>query len=133
VEREDGILVTVGYSFGDEHINSVIFDALDVRDRLHVFSLQFGDPAEDHELITRAKSRKNLIVYGRKSAVVGGVRGDWRLHEEVDGRTAALMDIPFDSDASDPDKDEAPLTGEFRLGDFKWLGRFLDTIAGGYD
>lgn len=133
VEREDGILVTVGYSFGDEHINSVIFDALDVRDRLHVFSLQFGDPAEDHELISRAKSRKNLIVYGRKSAVIGGVAGAWRLHEPVDGRTAALMDIPFDSDASDPDRDEGALTGEFRLGDFNWLGKFLDTIAGSND
>jgi hypothetical protein len=130
VEREDGILITLGYSFGDEHINSVIFDALDVRERLHVFSLQFSDPPPHHDLIVRAKSRKNLIVYGRKRAVVGGVEGEWRLHEPVDRRLASLMDIPFDSDAGDPASNDSVLTGGFRLGDFKWFARFLDTIAG---
>lgn len=130
-EREDCILITIGYSFGDEHINAVIFDALDVRDRLHVFSLQFSDPPEDHVLMIRAKSRSNLVVYGRQHAVVGGVLGKWRLHEPVDGRLAPLMDIPFDSDAYLPDhSDEPDLSGAFRLGDFKWLARFLDTIVG---
>ncbi|MCU1526883.1 MAG: hypothetical protein JWP75_646, partial [Frondihabitans sp.] len=102
----------------------------DVSDRLHVISLQFGDPSEDHDLIVRAQSRKNLIVYGRTTAIVGGIRGSWRLHEPVDARTAALMDIPFDSDGA-PGDEGVPLTGQFRLGDFALLGRFLDTIAGG--
>lgn len=131
LEREDGILITLGYSFGDEHINSLIFEALDAHERLHVFSLQFSDPPEDHELIVRAKSRKNLIVYGRKRAVVGGVGGAWRLHEPVDDRLAPLMDVPFDSDAADPEEHEPVRTGAFRLGDFIWFARFLDTIAGG--
>lgn len=129
-EREDGILVTLGYSFGDEHINSVIFDALDVRDRLHVFSLQYEDPPDTHDLISRAKSRSNLLVYGRRKAVVGGFHGEWRLHEPVDGRIAPLMDIPFDSDASVPSDNKPALTGSFRLGDFKWFGKFLDTMVG---
>ncbi|MBB2991075.1 hypothetical protein FHR72_002548 [Mycolicibacterium iranicum] len=131
-EREDGILITLGYSFGDEHINSVIFDALDVRDRLHVFSLQFADPADDHDLISRAKGSSNLVVYGRRRAAVGGVTGEWRLHEPVDRRLAPLMDIPFDSDASLPGDDKPSLTGSFRLGDFKWFAKFLDTIVGNY-
>lgn len=130
VEREDGILITIGYSFGDEHINSVIFDALDVRDRLHVFSLQYTDPDDEHELMVRARSQRNLIVYGRRRAVVGGVAGAWRLHEPVDARLAPLMDIPFDSDAADPTTDTPALSGDFRLGDFAWFARFLDTIAG---
>lgn len=133
VDREDGILITIGYSFGDEHINSVIFDALDVRDRLHVFSLQYVDPDEDHELMVRARSQRNLIVYGRRQAIVGGVAGEWRLHEAVDVRLAPLMDIPFDSDAADPTADLPALTGAFRLGDFAWFARFLDTIAGTSD
>lgn len=130
VEREDGILITLGYSFADEHINSIIFDALDAHERLHVFSLQFSGPDENHELVIRAKSQRNLIVYGRRSAVVGGVMGKWRLHDPVDIRLAPLMDIPFDSDALDPDKDDPAVTGGFRLGDFNWFARFLDTIAG---
>jgi hypothetical protein len=131
VEREDAVLVTVGYSFGDQHINEVIFDALDTRDRMHVFALQFGDVPDDHILMQRARSRPNLLVYGRTQAVVGGVVGEWRLHEPVDGSTADLLDIPFDSHAVAPDDDGPGVTGEMRLGDFYWLGRWLDTIAGG--
>jgi SIR2-like domain len=131
VDREDAVLVTVGYSFGDQHINEVIFDALDIRDRMHVFALQFGDAADDHILMQRARSRPNLIVYGRTRAVVGGSVGDWRLHEAVDGSTAALLDIPFDSHAVEPGIDGEGVTGEMRVGDFNWLGRWLDTIAGG--
>lgn len=133
LDREDGILITIGYSFGDEHINSVIFDALDVRDRLHVFSLQYADPPDSHELAIRAQSQRNLIVYGRRRAIVGGVAGEWRLHEPIGTRLAPLMDIPFDSDASDPKLDLPALSGDFRLGDFAWFARFLDTIAGGSD
>ncbi len=131
VDREDAVLVTIGYSFGDEHINEVIFDALDIKDRMHVFALRFSDVAEGHVLMQRARSRPNLIVYGRTRAVVGGVPGDWRLHEPVDGSTAALLDIPFDSHAVEPTVDGEGVTGELRLGDFYWLGRWLDTIAGG--
>jgi hypothetical protein len=129
-ERDDGILITVGYSFGDEHINSVIFDALEASERLHVFALQFSDLSDDHELVVRAMTRRNLIVYGPGRAVVGSVSGDWRLHQEVDRRLAPLMDIPFDSDALVPGTDEPARTGGFRLGDFKWFARFVDTIAG---
>ncbi len=127
--REDTILITVGYSFGDEHINAVLFDALDARDRMHIVSLQFSDPPTDHELVKRAMGRPNLLVYGPAMATVGGVSGDWHLIEPVDDRTAGLLDIPFDSDA-EPDPDKAPVTGQFRLGDFYWLGRFLDQITG---
>jgi hypothetical protein len=127
--REDTILVTVGYSFSDQHINEVIFDALDARERLHLFALQFSDPQDEQELVKRALRRRNILVYGPASAVVGGVRGSWRLIEPVDDRTADLLDVPFDSDAG-PDAASAPVTGRFRLGDFHWFGRFLDGIAG---
>jgi SIR2-like domain len=129
IEREDTVLITVGYSFGDEHINEIIFDALDSRDRMHVFALCFGDIAADHVLMERARSRRNLVIYGRTRAVVGGVEGAWRLHEPVDESTAALLDIPFDSDAIAPGTDLEGVTGRMRLGDFQWLGRWLDTIA----
>lgn len=127
--REDTVLITVGYSFGDQDINAVLFDALDVRERMHIVALQFSDPPVEHDLVKRAERRQNLLVYGPTTATVGGVRGEWHLIEPVDERTAGLLDIPFDSDA-EPAVDKAPITGRFRLGDFYWLGRFLDQIAG---
>jgi hypothetical protein len=128
-EREDTVLVTVGYSFGDEHINEIIFDALDVRDRMHVFALAYSDIAADHVLAKRAHSRSNLVVYGRTRAMVGGVEGRWLLHEPLDGNTAALLDIPFDSDAVEPGAEHKGVEGRMRLGDFRWLARWLDTIV----
>jgi hypothetical protein len=129
-KREDAVLFTLGYSFGDEHINEVIFEALDTQPRVHLVAIQFTDPSEDDELTRRALRRQNLLVYGPSIAIVGGTRGAWRLIEPVDDRTAGFMDVPFDSDA-EPEPLTAPLTGQFRLGDFQWFAKFLDGIAGG--
>lgn len=126
--REDAVLITLGYSFGDQHINEVIFEALDAQPRVHVIALQFSDPSDDDELVRRARRRQNLIIYAPTVAVVGGTKGGWRLVEPVEDRTADLLDIPFDSDA-EPDPQVASVTGEFRLGDFAWFARFLDGIA----
>jgi hypothetical protein len=126
---EDTLLVTVGFSFSDEHLNAVIFDALETRARLHVVVLQHTDPALDHELLNRAARHPNLLLYGPGQATVGGVSAPWRLAEPVDRSTAGLLDIPFDSDAK-PGENEVADTGRFRLGDFEWLGRFLDRMIG---
>jgi hypothetical protein len=126
--REDVMLIVVGYNFGDQHINAVIFEALETHERMHVVALQFSDPDEGGDLVRRAKRHRNLLVYGPSSAVVGGEFGKWRLTEPVDRRTAQLMDVPFDSDAVFDD--EKALQGKFRLGDFVWFARFLDGMAG---
>lgn len=127
-DREDTLLVTIGFSFGDEHLNAVLFDALAARPRLSVVALQYSDPKPDHELVRRAERHSNLLVYGPERAIVGSRAGEWRLQEPVDEKTAALLDIPFDSDAKLA-KDDTAVTGRFRLGDFSWFARFLDTLT----
>jgi hypothetical protein len=106
--REDTLLVTLGFSFSDEHLNAVIFEALETRARLSVVAIQHGDPAEDHDLVQRAQSHPNLLVYGPQRGTVGGETASWRLTEPVDNRTADLLDIPFDSDAKPGADDSAP-------------------------
>lgn len=125
--REETVLFVLGYAWGDDHINDVIFDALATRERTHVFALQYEELSSDHELIKRAESRHNLIVYGPDTAVIGGMRRPWRLLEPVDTRTADLLDVPFDSDAQPAN--EPAVSGRLRLGDFAWFNRFLDEIA----
>jgi len=126
--REDAVLFALGYSFGDQHINAVLFEALDLQPRVHVVALQYGELPLDGQLVQRSQQHPNLVVYGPTSAVVGGVVGGWRLLEPVDGTTAGLLDVPFDSDGL-PDPDETPLTGRFRLGDFNYFAAFLDGIV----
>lgn len=122
------LLITVGYSFGDEHINEVIFDTLEARDRTHLVVLQFEELGDEHDLIRTAKRRHNLIVYGPETAVIRGRRAEWRLVEAVDERTSDLLAVPF-TPGPDPDS----LGGEFHLGDFARFARFLDQIGGGND
>lgn len=125
--REGGLLIAIGYSFSDQHINEVLFEALDIRPTTHVVALQYTDPDEGSELDRRARRHHNLLVYGPERAIIGGTSGSWHLLEEVDYQTADLLDVPFDSDAV---MDDSPgLTGRFRLGDFVWFCRFLEGIA----
>lgn len=126
--REDAVLIVLGYSFGDQHINEVIFDGLKVRERLHVFAIQFADPKPGDDLSEEALRRPNLIVYGPNTAIIGTSAGDWRLVEPVEASTAGLLDIPFDSDA-EPDTGKQSLTGRFRLGDFARFAQYLDRIV----
>lgn len=125
----DTLLITAGYSFGDDHINEVIFDALEARDRSHLVALQFNELENEHNLVRTAMRRHNVIVYGPETAIVKGKQARWRLDEPVSDPTKHLLDIPFDSDA-EPDREKVSLTGRMRLGDFAVLARFLDSIAG---
>jgi hypothetical protein len=126
------LLVVIGYSFGDQHINEIVFDALDNRDGAHVFAFQFDELPENHPLIARAKALPNLLVFGPDTAVLGGVRRPWRLNEAVEDRTAELLDIPFDSNAA-PESEQVASEGRFRLGDFNYFAEFLAALAGSDD
>jgi hypothetical protein len=128
-ERDGTLLITIGFSFGDQHINEILVDALERRDRLHVVALQFTDPPAEGELSRIALANPNVMAYGPKSAIIGGVRGNWRLLEPVTSSTSSISDVIFDSDAA-PEVDDTELEGRFRLGDFNWFAMHLDEIAG---
>jgi len=132
LDRDDAFLVTVGFSFGDQHINAVVFDALAARPRTHVCCLQYDEVPDSHDLVRRAKQRLNLAVLGPATAVMSGVKGTWRLGEPVDDRAADLIDVGFDSDAVPPDVSEpGAVSGRFRLGDFTRFCAFLGSMVQG--
>jgi hypothetical protein len=122
-------MVAIGYSFGDQHINNIIFDVLENRPRAHLFSLQFKELDDSHHLIERARLCPNLSVLGPETGVVRGTRGMWRLTDPVDDRVADLIDVGFDSDAIPPDKDELSHTGRLLLGDFRHFCKFLISMT----
>lgn len=74
----EGIFIISGYSFGDEHINDVIFDGLRQNNRLHVIALMYDDP----ELIAIEKDIKqflNISIFSPKHAIIGGKIGTWSI------------------------------------------------------
>ncbi|WP_375590604.1 SIR2 family protein [Hoeflea alexandrii] len=126
LDRDDAILFVSGYSWGDEHINTLIFDALEAKKRPHVVALQYTDPEVDSVLVERAKRYLNLLVLGPRSAYIGGRDGEWKLEEL---RNATQIEGAF---RPDPAVGSDPQTGKgtLELGDFAEWAKFLGGLTG---
>ena len=125
LDREDAILFVCGYSFSDDHINAIIFDALEAKKRPHVVALQYSDPEQNSILADRATRFLNLMVLGPRAAFLGGRRGEWKL-EEV--REAAQLAKSFQLDESEKDKPPTG-AGSLLLGDFARFSEFLGSLT----
>jgi hypothetical protein len=77
LDQDDALLIIAGFSFGDEHVNNLIFGALENRPRTHVYALQFDEPRDESDLIRRGAQRSNLIVMGPHTGVIGSRRAKW--------------------------------------------------------
>lgn len=134
LNSEHSLLITCGYSFGDEHINAVLYGALDNRNTANVIALQFQDLKESDGVVDMAIRRSNLTAIGPNGGVISGVWGLWQLTQPVDNKTCSFMDIGFDSNALPEDEGSpaaatADLNGRMRLGDFNWFCRFLNAMG----
>lgn len=121
LEQDDALLIIAGFSFADEHINNLIFAALDNRPRTHVYALQFEDLPDDHVLIKKAHQRSNLIVVGPTTGVIGSRRGKWAPAE-----TPAFMSGVFEL------KDGGGAGGKaatMKVGDFACFSEFLENMT----
>jgi hypothetical protein len=126
LEQDDALLIVAGFSFGDEHINNLIFGALENRPRTHVYALQFDELADDSVLIKRAYQRSNLIVIGPKTGVIGGRRSRWAPSE-----TPTFMDGVFELQeiAAADGAQETSKAGVMKIGDFAYFSQFLESMA----
>jgi hypothetical protein len=134
LNSEHALLITCGYSFGDEHINAILFGALDNRSTANIIALQFQNLNEEDELVKAAVQRSNLTIIGPNGGVISGMWGLWQLSQPVDNKTCSFMDTAFDSNGLPEDKGSpavvsADLMGRMRIGDFNWFCRFLNSMG----
>jgi hypothetical protein len=120
-ERNDIILICAGYSFSDQHINEVVFEALESNPGLHVFALCFDDPSTDGILVRKARTQRKLLVLSQNRAIVGASEGTWKVTDPK--HSANRLDGLFDLD-----KPDEP-SGKLRLGDFNSFCTLLGSIA----
>ena len=104
------ITLTTGYSFGDDHLNEMLFDAARRHPRSEVVALCFGSIPE--KLALEAASTRNLLVVSPDEAIVDGHRAAW----------GSANDLPgvFED-------------GKFMLGDFALLAAFLSGHVAQFD
>jgi len=126
LEQDDALLVIAGFSFGDEHINNLIFGALENRPRTHVYALQFEEPPHDADLVKRAAQRPNMIVVGPKTGIIGGRRAAWAPVE-----SPAFMATVFESKEEEPADGKAVKSGRMKIGDFALFSEFLEAMTAG--
>jgi len=115
-----GVLVTCGYSFSDQHLNEVILQGLSGNSTAVCFGLLWGDRAKADDAVKHGHA--NLSLLAADGAVLGTIDRDWRSDERVEhplhGLAAQAVELKG--------RTEAPSDRcKFLLGDFKSFGEFL--------
>jgi hypothetical protein len=125
LEQDDALLIVSGFSFGDEHINNLIFTALENRPRTHVYALQYDELPEATELVKRGLKRPNLIIIGPENGVIGGRRAPWLASKPPSFMADAfeLRTVPS-AGGGDPNS-----VGVMKIGDFAAFANFLRAMA----
>ncbi|AXK66460.1 SIR2 family protein [Burkholderia sp. IDO3] len=107
LHQPETLVIVAGYSFGDAHLNELLFDAAVRRERTEIAVFCYSDIPE--LLAERAQLTPNIQVVGDHEAIIGGVRAPW----------------------AQPENDIGGIfeRGSFRLGDFGRLAQFLAKSA----
>jgi hypothetical protein len=75
LHQPETLVIIAGYSFGDDHLNEMLFDAAVRRERSEFIAFCYSDIPES--LAARANTTPNLQVVSGSEAILGGVRGNW--------------------------------------------------------
>jgi len=81
LHHPETLMLISGYSFGDAHLNEMLFDAARRRPRSELLVFCFGSIPD--ELAARAVTTPNLQAVGATEAILGGVRGAWDTPDDV--------------------------------------------------
>jgi hypothetical protein len=148
LKKDDSILITCGYSWGDEHINSRIISALKTNTTSHVIGLIYDKYKNKEEKVEYsltpeskvselAENNSKISIYGGKSAIIGCNYGDWCLRTEPSKEDTVNVVLYFDEDgpifSEELNKEfigteEWTGKGEFILPDFSKLVKFLNAM-----
>lgn len=116
------VLLTCGYSFGDEHINAIIAQGLAGNPDAACFGMLFNDIKNAPRAVELAKRHANLSVLAADGAIVGTVERNWHDNKKDSHpayEIAVAKDLPASRTAAPPER------CKWLLGDFATLGRFL--------
>jgi hypothetical protein len=104
------LLLISGYSFGDQHLNDIIFDAARRKPRSEFVAFCYSTIPD--VLKAEALETRNITVFGAGDGIIGGHLATW----------AADVDLPGVAESK-----------RCRLGDFACLAAFLDRQSQPHD
>ena len=116
------VLVTCGYSFGDEHVNATIAQGLSGNSNAACLGMIFNDRSDVPRGVELAKRHGNLTLLAADGGVVGTVDRAW---DSVVKEDNPAYPIAVGTEVA-ADRTSAPPDGcKWLLGDFASLGRLL--------
>jgi hypothetical protein len=130
LKQDDTILITCGYSWGDEHINSRIISALKTNTTSHVIGLLFDKYdkiTNESPVVKLGIENSKISLYGSNSAVIGCQFGDWLLKAKPSKDDALNVNLYFDFE-EEVQGNPWEGKGEFKLPDFGELTVFLNRM-----
>jgi len=78
------LMIIAGYSFGDDHLNEILFQALRANKRLAITALMYGDNKSgskkrtvDEKILKLGLENPNFTVMGPDKACIGSVITEW--------------------------------------------------------
>ncbi|WP_185218712.1 SIR2 family protein [Sphingobacterium mizutaii] len=128
LKQDDAILITCGYSWGDEHINSRITSALKTNTTSHVIGLIFDkfDPINEQAKVSKiGLDNPKISIYASRNAIIGSNFGEWRFKTYPNAEDET--DLYFNPDKGEDDKWTG--NGEFILSEFGRLVTFLNSMV----
>jgi hypothetical protein len=120
--RGQALLVTCGYSFGDQHLNEVVLHGLRSNPTAICFRLLHGARSAYPVALAKAGKHPNLSLLAVDGAVLGTVNRAWRVDEQT-GHPQHGVSVTKKSTAENAGAESK--TCEFLLGHFKHFGNFL--------
>jgi len=111
LRRPGAILVTVGFSFRDQHIVEMIDQSLRANATSCVQGLLFGPLSDYGEAEALARTLPNLVLLADDAAIVGSVKDVWRPSESSTDASGAAT--------------------KCEIGDFSEFGKLLRDLTGG--
>lgn len=118
IMEPDSLLITTGFSFADAHISSKISECLSANPTSAVIAFQYKNISEESYAVDLAQRTPNLSVYCRDGAIINTINAVWKTGELPSKNWNLVRKEYLDE------------KGQFILGDFKALARFL-AVAGG--
>ena len=129
LELDNALLIVVGFSFADEHINDVIFGALENHPRTHVYAIQYEELDDNADLIERSYRRRNIIVVGPETGIIGGRRARWSLAQEHPFVEEVCHEISDQKGPPIRETFEPEKLGRMKIVDFREFCSFLSSMT----
>lgn len=116
--ESDTLLICSGFSFADAHISAKLSECMSANPSSALIALQYQNLDEEVCATELASRCPNMSVYCRDGAIINGIKAPWKLGDAPSKNWEAI-------------RAEYWKDGEFLLGDFKLLARFLAMSGGG--